>query len=498
MLNFRRLMRADPTIWRRSLSPILVRPVREQLEHDRIIRLLQAKFRRKYEAGMNPGDEQNAPVGTGAAGAVSRPRPVVAGARAQAAGRRRGRDRRVGQPPRSAGAVGALSAGFARPSTSTCRRAWSTSRGGSARTTRFTSPKSGAITSSATSRASRSSIAAARRRSAARSKPSAPRNRAAASPRPRRPKRPARAESQAREAGDARRNRKPPSRRPAPPRRRRAAPKAEEEVALAFLRFSRDKRGVRALLSRRSRRRTVAARCGSACSTGFARRPTSRSGASRSTQRVRRALEAQNPDVDFDWRAIVETPIPVGRRRQVARAPARGARRETRGAAERRGAAEPADAREPRRARRSRRRPDDRSPRAASAAPPQCPRRRRAAGKRRRRREPQAAPPTPARRRPRRDASAAAERIPRRRRPSAEPHGRLSASNAPLARSASASAAAIVAVALLAAGGRDATLAPRLLERRRAHSRASAPAAPVAFILIYARRGRRADSRRRC
>ena len=47
------------------MSPILVRPVREQLEHDRIIRLLQTKFRRKYDAGMNPGVEQNAPVGTG-------------------------------------------------------------------------------------------------------------------------------------------------------------------------------------------------------------------------------------------------------------------------------------------------------------------------------------------------------------------------------------------------------------------------------------------------
>ena len=47
------------------MSPILVRPVREQLEHDRIIRLLHAKFRRKYEAGMNPGIEQNVPVGVG-------------------------------------------------------------------------------------------------------------------------------------------------------------------------------------------------------------------------------------------------------------------------------------------------------------------------------------------------------------------------------------------------------------------------------------------------
>jgi hypothetical protein len=47
------------------VSPILVRPVREQLEHDRIIRQLQAKFRRKYEVGLNPGSEQNAPVGVG-------------------------------------------------------------------------------------------------------------------------------------------------------------------------------------------------------------------------------------------------------------------------------------------------------------------------------------------------------------------------------------------------------------------------------------------------
>ncbi len=44
------------------MSPILVRPVREQLEHDRIIRLLHSKSRRKYDAGMNPGAEQNVPV----------------------------------------------------------------------------------------------------------------------------------------------------------------------------------------------------------------------------------------------------------------------------------------------------------------------------------------------------------------------------------------------------------------------------------------------------
>ena len=47
------------------MSPILVRPVREQLEHDRIIRLLQTKNRRKYDAGINPGSEQNVAVGSG-------------------------------------------------------------------------------------------------------------------------------------------------------------------------------------------------------------------------------------------------------------------------------------------------------------------------------------------------------------------------------------------------------------------------------------------------
>ena len=47
------------------MSPILVRPVREQLEHDRIIRQLQTRFRRRYEVGINPSAEQNVPVGAG-------------------------------------------------------------------------------------------------------------------------------------------------------------------------------------------------------------------------------------------------------------------------------------------------------------------------------------------------------------------------------------------------------------------------------------------------
>jgi hypothetical protein len=49
------------------VSPILVRPVREQLEHDRIIRLLQTRLKRKHDIAANVGDEQAAgvKVGTG-------------------------------------------------------------------------------------------------------------------------------------------------------------------------------------------------------------------------------------------------------------------------------------------------------------------------------------------------------------------------------------------------------------------------------------------------
>jgi hypothetical protein len=45
--------------------PILVRPVREQLEHDRVIRHLQAKLKRKYDVVTNIGEERNAAVKAG-------------------------------------------------------------------------------------------------------------------------------------------------------------------------------------------------------------------------------------------------------------------------------------------------------------------------------------------------------------------------------------------------------------------------------------------------
>src|SRR5688572_4937014 len=62
---FLALFTSHPCYSRDFVSPILVRPVREQLEHDRVIRLLQTKFRRRFDVGINPGAEQNTPVGAG-------------------------------------------------------------------------------------------------------------------------------------------------------------------------------------------------------------------------------------------------------------------------------------------------------------------------------------------------------------------------------------------------------------------------------------------------
>lgn len=47
------------------MSPILTRPVREQLEHDRVIRQLQVKYKRKTDVIINPGNEQNQSVTVG-------------------------------------------------------------------------------------------------------------------------------------------------------------------------------------------------------------------------------------------------------------------------------------------------------------------------------------------------------------------------------------------------------------------------------------------------
>ena len=47
------------------MSPILVRPVREQLEHDRVIRLLQVKLKRRHDVVTNIGEDQTVPVKIG-------------------------------------------------------------------------------------------------------------------------------------------------------------------------------------------------------------------------------------------------------------------------------------------------------------------------------------------------------------------------------------------------------------------------------------------------
>ena len=48
-----------------SVTPILVRPVREQFEHDRVIRLLQSRWRRRFAVAVNVGNEQTVPVRVG-------------------------------------------------------------------------------------------------------------------------------------------------------------------------------------------------------------------------------------------------------------------------------------------------------------------------------------------------------------------------------------------------------------------------------------------------
>ena len=47
------------------MSPILVRPVREQLEHDRVIRLLLVRLKRKGDVVANIGESQTTPVRIG-------------------------------------------------------------------------------------------------------------------------------------------------------------------------------------------------------------------------------------------------------------------------------------------------------------------------------------------------------------------------------------------------------------------------------------------------
>ena len=78
---------------------------------------------------------------------------------------------------------------------------------------------------------------------------------------------------------------------------------------MAFFRFSRDKRGyehfylVEPVANRRGKSRPRVLYW-------FRTPPNIRIGREPFDEDVRRALEAQNPNVAFDWRKIVETPIP--------------------------------------------------------------------------------------------------------------------------------------------------------------------------------------------
>jgi len=47
------------------VSPIYTRPIREQAEHDRVIRQLQIRYKRKHEVAINPGAERNQAVMVG-------------------------------------------------------------------------------------------------------------------------------------------------------------------------------------------------------------------------------------------------------------------------------------------------------------------------------------------------------------------------------------------------------------------------------------------------
>src|SRR5882672_11340610 len=94
---------------------------------------------------------------------------------------------------------------------------------------------------------------------------------------------------------------------------------------MAFLRFTRDKRGyehfylVQPTTNRRGKVRTRILYW-------FRTPPNVKVGREPFDEALRRALEAQNPDVSFDWQKIVETPIPSAdsekwrERRRVERA----------------------------------------------------------------------------------------------------------------------------------------------------------------------------------
>ncbi len=132
------------------VTPILVRPVREQLEHDRVIRLLQARWRRKYTGHGQPGDRAD---GLGDQWGQHPAIPTSCwrrSARPQARNHRRGGNGRVGEQPRGDGGVGADGPGEGRASTCTSRPARWIRPGGCAPSTTSRWPRFRRTTRSAT------------------------------------------------------------------------------------------------------------------------------------------------------------------------------------------------------------------------------------------------------------------------------------------------------------------------------------------------------------
>ena len=152
------------------MSPILVRPVREQLEHDRVIRLLQVKLKRRHDVATNIGEDQTVPVRIGQVQIFPDLVLTSADSGREADGDGRSRNRGIGQPPGSDGPMGPPWAARERRFTCMSLPAASIWPAGSRRRIRSMSRKSGAITPSAIRRGSRSSIAPRRPKPAGRAR----------------------------------------------------------------------------------------------------------------------------------------------------------------------------------------------------------------------------------------------------------------------------------------------------------------------------------------
>ena len=303
------------------MSPILVRPVREQLEHDRVIRLLQVKLKRKHDV---VDEHRRGSDGSGAhrPGAdFPGPGADLGRSRQEADGNGRGRDRRVGQPSRGHGPMGPPRPGPRAVSSLRSGRAASTSPAAWRRRTASTSPKSGATTPSATRPGSRSCTGrrppsrdgcgdprAAPKRS--RAPPTRPRQVGGSRRRPRgrpRPKRP-------RKTAGAKRGTRAKT---ASTRRKRGSKPCPPSVHPRQTRLREHVRRPHAAPPRQGRPRILY---------WFRTPPGVRVGRAALDEDAIRLIEEHHPDIQFDWPQILngeEEPAPPaagrGREREAPR-----------------------------------------------------------------------------------------------------------------------------------------------------------------------------------